>query len=137
MNPRTRAGANGGTTRLPPGRQWRAHCGRRQQERILLRSWRRIEGLAQADPDSRAARELLLDAVQDDPESEFAALQLGHAALVAADEQGVAWSASLRVILALYEKNAAADPGMTQNGLPAWVLERQLRQADTQAGDAR
>ena len=110
----TNRGACGGTTRLAPGRQWLSHFGGLQRERLLRQRWHRIERLAARDPDAKAARERLLDAVQDEPAPEFAALQLGHSALIRADEQRVSWAVAMNAVLDELEATAAAkagDPG--------------------------
>jgi hypothetical protein len=121
--PNTNRGACGGTSRLPIGKQWRPHCGARQRGRALRRSWTAIEALCAKDPEAKAARERLLDAVSEDPDAEFAALHLGHTALLAAADCRTSWAASVNHLLDTIEAGRAAaapaaDLGVGPDGMP-------------------
>jgi hypothetical protein len=122
-SPRSNRGANGGTSRLPAGTAWRSHSGRRQQLRHYRQSWARIEKLCAKDRLASAARERLLDAVAEEPGAEFAAMQLGHTALLAAADCRVSWADSMNHLLNQLEKNAEAaeaspDLGVGPDGMP-------------------
>lgn len=109
--PTTNRGACGGTTVLAPGRQWASHIGRRQRMRPWLRAMRKIEALAENDAAAKAAREALLDAVADDPDPETAALNLGHAAMMAAEATRVPWAVAMMDLLRRFEERAKAGAG--------------------------
>jgi hypothetical protein len=113
----TNRGANGGRCRLPAGRTWRSHCGGQQRERLLRQRWARIERMGARCPGARAARERLLDAVADEPAPEFAALQLGHSALIRAEEQRTSWAVAMNAVLDEIEATAAARTGDPDDGL--------------------
>jgi hypothetical protein len=125
-------GANGGTSPLPAGKVWHSHSGPRQRMRILRRSWAAIEALCAKDPQAKAARERLLDAVAEDPDSEFAALHLGHTALLSAQDCRVSWTDAVNHLLNKLEENAAADPGLGigPDGAPPDEQARRVLLAD-------
>lgn len=70
-------------TRLPPGKQWLPHCGRRQRERAMRQSLRRVEKLR--DDASVAALARVRASVADDPDPGLGVMNLAHSALLAAE----------------------------------------------------
>lgn len=97
---------------LPLGYQYRGFCGEKAQRRYLKQRWAKIEKLK--DPASLEARDRLLDAVCDEPDSEFSAMHLGHVALQAAEETGSTWAESVKVMLDKFnEASKLGDGGGT------------------------
>jgi len=78
-------GSCGGTTRLPEGRGWKPHAGSRQRQRGLRQCWARFEKQCERDAWYAATRERLLDAVQDEPDPEGAAMNIALGARLASD----------------------------------------------------
>lgn len=86
---RTGKGSCGGTSPLPPGKTWRPHVGNRQRLRGLRQNWALFEKLvAKAGPESHAysTRERLLDAVAEEPGSEYAAMNIALGSYLAVQE---------------------------------------------------
>lgn len=84
-------GSNGGSTRLPEGKQWIPHVGNRQRLRELRRSWRWFEKLAAKSGTYHAAREEVIDCIArnvDPKHDEVASWMLVHAARVKARDTG-------------------------------------------------
>jgi hypothetical protein len=87
VTPKSGRGSNGGTTPLPEGVSWRPHVGRRQRERGLRQAWAQFEKLCRVNPWYATTRERLLDAVQDEPDAEYAAMNIALGAKLASDQK--------------------------------------------------
>jgi hypothetical protein len=83
--PETGRGSCGGTSRLPEGGYWNRHVGNKQRERGLRQCWAQFEKLASRDPWVATTRERLLDAVQDEPNPEYQAMNIALGAKLASD----------------------------------------------------
>jgi hypothetical protein len=84
---------------LPAGQAWIGHDGRRARARRLRQHWARVEREARLDEAVREAREALLDAASEEPDSEVAAMQYAMMAREASDGLRTSWAASVRVLL--------------------------------------
>jgi len=85
VTPASGRGSCGGLTRLPEGRGWKPHVGARQRQRGLRQCWAQFEKLCAKDAWYNTTRERLLDAVQDEPDPEGAALNIALGAKLASD----------------------------------------------------
>lgn len=109
---RTNRGANGGTTRLPPGQQWAHHEGFNARLRRHRQAWAQYEKQALRDGYAKVTRERLLDYVGElnlsDTAAELCAMGLCLRAKVAAADGGMSWTTALNRILNELEEQAAA-----------------------------
>lgn len=87
ITPKSGRGSNGGTTLLPEGKGWRPHSGNQQKRRSLRQCWVQFEKLCAKDTWYNTTRERLLDAVQDEPDAEYAALNIAMGAKLASDQK--------------------------------------------------
>jgi hypothetical protein len=90
---------------LPEGYQYAGYCGKRAQLRYLRQSFRRVCALR--DPASIAALARLHVSLFEDPDQGHATTHLAHAALLAAEETGSTWAASVNMMLDEFDKRAA------------------------------
>jgi hypothetical protein len=100
---RSNRGANGGTSHLPPGKQFLHHEGYRARFRRHRQVWAQYEKLCKTDGYAAATRERLLDyatELNQRPEvSEVAVMSLAMKAKVHADEAKMTWTAALNQVL--------------------------------------
>lgn len=105
-------GANGGTTTLPSGMQWRPGTqGYRERLRRHKQAWAEYEALCKTDGYARASRERLLDYVAElnvpEAHGEIVAMSIALKAKTAAVGLGFTWTAALN--RALNELEAAVS----------------------------
>ncbi len=86
-------GSCGGTSLLPEGKQWLAHCGQRQQRRNLERSWKAFEALCATDDYAKGTRERLIELMSEHyPEevtkAEWACMMVVMTAKLRVEEMG-------------------------------------------------
>lgn len=91
----TGRGSCGGTSPLPPGRQWKPHNGRRQKTRAWRQAFRKIEALARQDPTTAAALATLELAVQHEADPALSRLGLGVTAMQLAFDCRVSWAVAM------------------------------------------
>lgn len=90
-------GANGGTTKLPSGTQWRPGIqGFRERYRRHKHVWDQFEKLCARDGYAKATRERLLDFVAETtPASELIAMTIVFRAKIAAESMKTTWVTAL------------------------------------------